>query len=404
MTRPSHAETLAAPPRLAVKLAPRALAAAAVALGGGVFAWQLAAGHGALAWSAYLIGAFYAFGLGLFGALWVAILYLSRGTWSVTLRRIPEAMTTWLVPGSVLLLLTGLGAHDLYHWSDAQAVAADELLTHKAPFLNLDLFYGLSGAICLVWIALSGAMVRASRRQDESGRADLTQRNVARSAVFVVLFALGFSAISFLFLMSLEPHWFSTMFAVLTFTDLMQAGTAFVALVAAVLIRTGWGRGFVDENHLHSLTKMMFAVTGFWAYIYFCQFLLIWYANLPEETVYFIRRWENGWLVYLAILPFVKFVIPFVYLAPRDNKRRPRRVIAMALLVLAAQFLELFVMVSPAVGHGAEAAHGHLPLVELAVTAGFLGAFFLVFSWSLGRHPPIPLKDPYLRACLGHQE
>jgi uncharacterized membrane protein len=147
---------------------------------------------------------------------------------------------------------------------------------------------------------------------------------------------------------------------------------------------------------------MLFAWTGFWAYIYFCQFMLIWYANIPEETVYFLRRSENGWLSYLLVLPLVKFALPFLALVPREAKRQPGRLAAVAIIVLFAQFWELYLMVAPAVGHGDAAAHAHLPLVELAGTLGFLGLFTLVFGWALSRHNAVPLKDPALAECLAY--
>jgi len=394
----------AVPERLRFPLPARAVAAVLALAGAGAFGWALASGQPELAWSSYLIGAFYALGLGVFGTLWVAILYLSKGVWSVTMRRIPEAMAVWLVPGVVLAALVGLGAHSLYHWSHAEAVAADALLAHKSPFLNLTTFWALTAVCFALWLAFTAAILRNSARQDETGEARLTHRNTALSALFAVVFALTFSVVSWYLLMSLDAHWFSTMFAVLTFTDAMQAGTAVVSLVAAVVILRGGLNGFLNENHLHSIAKMMFATTGFWAYIAFCQFLLIWYSNIPEETVYYIARWENGWLPYLLALPALKFVVPFVLLVPRAAKRSPRRVAAMAILILFAQFWELFLMVSPSVGHGGERSHGHIPAIELVVTLGFLGAFFLVFAWALARRNPVPLKDPFIRAAIHHHE
>ncbi|MFH1566606.1 MAG: hypothetical protein ABIL09_01305 [Gemmatimonadota bacterium] len=388
------------PDRIQLPAWPRLLAVVAAVLGAWTLFRSFTTGHPETAWSAYLIGAFYVLGLGVFGALWIAILYLCRGVWSVTMRRIPEAMTAWLLPGGVLALLVALGGHSLYHWTDAEAVAGDALLTHKAPFLNLTMFLGLVGVSLASWVVLAFLLVRNSRRQDEEGGVRLSQANASLSALFVIVFALTISLVGFYLLMSLDPHWFSTMFAVLVFTDLMQTGTAFVALVAGCLILRGGLNGFVNENHLHSLGKMVFATTGFWAYIAFCQFMLIWYANLPEETIYYIRRWENGWMAYLLILPVAKFAVPFIALVPRRCKRCARPLMAISAWILLAQFLELFVMVSPAVGHGEHGTRGHLPVIELAVTAGFLGLFYLVFERALRRHRPVPFKDPFLQECL----
>lgn len=400
MSHPHQHAFPEAPGRVALPGSVMGLSAAAVLVGAGALAWAFTSGDAPLAWSSYLIGTFYALGLGVFGAAWLAILYLSRGHWSITMRRIPEAMTAWLLPGGVLAMLVALGAHTLYHWSHAEVVAEDSILAHKAPFLNMTMFVVLVGISLVVWVIFAAVMVGTSHRQDREGGIGPTRKSRAVSAIFLVLFSITFSVVSFYFLMSLDAHWFSTMFAVLTFTDMVQTGTAFIAVVAGLLMMAGKLKGFLNENHLHSLGKMVFAWTGFWAYIYFCQHMLIWYANIPEETIYFLRRMENGWLPYIVLLPVLKFVVPFLLLVPREAKRNPRRLVPVSLLILFAQFWELYVMVGPAMGHGAEAAHGHLPVVEFGVTLGFVGLFTLVFGWYLARHDAVPLKDPAIASCL----
>jgi magnesium-transporting ATPase (P-type) len=400
MSHPHSNGLPAVPGRLALPGIVQGLSLVAVLLGGAALGWAFSSGDTQLAWSSYLIGVFYALGLGVFGVAWLAILYLARGTWSVTMRRVPEAMTAWLVPGGLLAIVVGLGAHSLYHWSHADVVAADELLTHKAPFLNMTMFYALVGVSLLVWVAFATLLVGASHRQDREGGMGSTRTSRALSALFLVVFALTLSIVSFYLLMSLDAHWFSTMFAVLVFTDVVQTGLAFVAVATCLIVMAGRLEGFLNENHLHSLGKMLFAATGFWAYIYFCQYMLIWYANLPEETVYFLSRADHGWLTYFLVLPMLKFVVPFLLMLPRDAKRNPRKLVPVAVLILFAQFWELYLMVGPAMGHGHEAAHAHLPVVEFAATLGFIGLFTLVFGWALARHDAVPLKDPALMECL----
>jgi hypothetical protein len=400
MSHPRTHALLAAPGRISVSGLVQGVSALAVLVGAGAIWLAASRGDGALGWSAYLIGAFYALGLGVFGTAWLAILYLSRADWAVTMRRIPEAMTAWLLPGGLLAIAVGFGAHSLYHWAHADVVAQDELLAHKAPFLNMTMFWALVGVSVVLWVVFSWLLVRTSHRQDREGGIAPTRVSRALSALFLVVFAITISIVSFYLLMSLEAHWFSTMFAVLVFTDLAQTGTAFIAVVAGLFVMTGVLKGFLNEHHLHSLGKMVFAWTGFWAYIYFCQHMLIWYANIPEETVYFLRRMENGWLPYLLALPALKFVVPFLLLVPRNAKRNPKVLVPVSLVILFAQFWELYVMVGPAMGHGEAAAHGHLPVVEFAATIGFVGLFVLVFGRFLGRHDAVPLKDPAIAACL----
>jgi hypothetical protein len=390
-----------APGRLALPGSVQGLAAAAVLVGAAALGWAFTR-DAQLAWSAYLIGVFFALGLGVFGVAWLAMLYLSGADWSVSMRRIPEAMTAWLLPGGVLAMGVALGAPTLYQWSHADAVSQDALLLHKAPFLNMPMFAALVAGSLVLWVVFATLLVGASYRQDRDGGHAPTKISRTLSAVFLVLFAITLSIVSFYFLLSLEAHWFSTMFAVLVFTDIIQTGTAFVAVVAGLLVMAGRLRGFLNEHHLHSLGKMVFASTGFWAYIYFCQFMLIWYANIPEETVYFLRRADNGWLPYMLVLPAVKFVVPFLLMVPRDAKRNPRKLVPVAALLLFAQFVELFVMVGPAIGHGEAAAHAHLPVTEFATTLGFLGLFVLTFGWALARHEAVPLKDPAIGECLAY--
>jgi hypothetical protein len=400
----SHAHFAPAPPaRLGLPAGAQALAIAGVVVGAVGLGWAFARGDVALAWSSYLIGVFFALALGVFGVAWLAILTLAGGTWSVTMRRIPEAMTAWLLPGGALAMLVAFGAHSLYHWSHAEVVAADALLSHKAPFLNLAMFRWLVGASLLSWAGFAAFFVATSHRQDRDGGMRATRVTRTASAMFLVVFAITLSVVSFYLLLSLDAHWFSTMFAVLVFTDVIQTGTAFVAVVAGLFVAAGRLPGFLTEHHLHSLGKMMFAATGFWAYIYFCQFMLIWYANIPEETAYFLRRAEHGWLPYLLLLPALKFVVPFLLLLPRQAKRSPRRLVPIAVLILFAEFWELYLMVAPAIGHGSDAAHAHLPIVEFAGTLGFAGLFTLVFGWFLARHDAVPLNDPALAACLGYE-
>jgi hypothetical protein len=401
MTTNTHAaEALVVPPPLTASILVKGFALLAVLVGVATFGWALSAGQTTEAWTGYLVGSFYALTLGLFGTLWVSILYLSKGAWSVSMRRIPEAMAAWVLPGGLLCVLVLLGGHDLYHWTDAAAVAADPLLLHKAPFLNARLFVALTVGSVLTWTVLGMLINRNSRKQDASGDVELGRANTTLSAVFVVIYALTFSAVSFYLLMSVEAHWFSTMFAVLAFTDMMQLGLAFVSLVAAWLVARGRLPGLLNQNHLHSVVKMLFAFTGFWAYIYFCQFMLMWYSNIPEEVVYFTRRWENGWWPYMFVLPVVKFAVPFLVLLRRESKRNPRLVMVVSVWVMVAQAYELFLMVAPGLGHGDAAAHAHLPVVELGVTAGFVGMFVLVFCQALGRHNAVPLRDPRLQQCL----
>ena len=297
------------------------------------------------------------------------------------MRRIPEAMTAWLLPGGVLAMAVGLGAHSLYHWSHADVVAQDALLTHKAPFLNMTMFTALVGVSLVLWVVFAALLVGTSHRQDREGGMAPTRKSRTLSAIFLVIFAVTISIVSFYFLMSLEAHWFSTMFAVLVFTDIVQTGTAFVAVVAGLFVMTGTLKGFLNENHLHGLGED--GVRG--DRLLGLHLLLPAHADLVREPP---RR--DGLLhapsrERLAAVPAaapgaeVRRAVPAP--AAARGQAQPEDARPVSVLILFAQFWELYVMVGPAVGHGEEAAHGHLPIVEFAATLGFVGLFTLVFGW-----------------------
>jgi hypothetical protein len=372
--------------------------AAWLALGGfGVFALGLGT-DAPRAWGSYLIGFFFSLSLALAGSFFVAAQYLTSAGWCVSVRRIPEAMTAYLVPAAVLVVGVFYGAHELYHWTHDEAVATDLVLQHKHAYLNLPRMVAFMAVGFAVWIGSSAWMNRNSRRQDRTGEAGLTRRNAVLGAVFMVLFALTYSTTSIDLLMSLDPHWFSTIWAIYAFAILMQAGFAFMALATVFLRRTGKLDGFVSDSHVHDLGKLTFAFTVFWAYIAFSQFLLIWYANLPEETTFFLHRYGHGWGYVSVALPIAKFILPFLVLLPYRAKHTPAVLVPVTVWIIAATFLELWWIVTPAVSHG----QLELPWMEAAVFAGFLGVFLLSFGISLSRHALVPVKDPRLHEAVEH--
>jgi hypothetical protein len=314
------------------------------------------------------------------------------------MRRIPEAMGAYLVPAAALAAGLFVGVPTLYHWAHHEAVAADVVLMRKAPYLNLTRM-GISTAIAFVaWIGISSLIVRNSRAQDRSRDPKLTYRNARLSALFILLFALTLSVSAFDFLMSLDPHWASTMWAVYVFAMLMQAGMALIALSVVLVRRTGKLQGFVSDAHVHDLGKFVFAFTVFYAYIAFSQFLLIWYANLPEETPFFLKRFAQGWGEISLALPFVKFFVPFLVLLPWRAKHAPAILVPACLWILACTFLEMWWIVMPNIVSTGPT----LPWMEVLVATGFLGAFLASFGWSLSRHELVPINDPRLNESVHH--
>jgi hypothetical protein len=353
------------------------------------------------AWNGYLIGWWATLSLCLCGPFYIATQYLSGAGWGTSIRRIPEAMGYFLVPAFVLGLILLAGADTLFHWMDPHA-AEDPVLAKKMDFLN---FTGMAATTVLtfvVWIGLFWAIRRNSVKQDETGDPMLTERNKILSALFMVAFALGFSFITWYWIMSLEPHWFSTMFQVYAFAVLFQAGLAFITLLVIHFRDNDYFGEFVQTRQVHLMGQFVFAFTVFYAYIAFSQFMLIWYANIPEEVSWFIHRIENagGWGWFIAMFAS-KFIIPFLVLLPQNNKKNKYDILRFTCYGLLATLpFEIWWWVSFVPVHGE--VHVYVPWLELLIVSGFVGIFMISVGRGLASANIMPIKDPFLAESLPH--
>jgi hypothetical protein len=252
-------------------------------------------------------------------------------------------------------------------------------------------FFGL-------WLYFGKKIIGMSLQQDESGDVNLTHKMLPYSVIFLLTFALSYSLFSVDSLMSLEPHWFSTIFGVYTFAGLFQSTIATVILITVYLMKKGKLEGLVDENHLHDLGKFLFAFTVFWAYIAFSQYMLIWYANLPEETLFFMPRQTGSWVYVSVALILFKFILPFLALLPQWAKRSPNHLVAVSLLVLIMQYVDLYWLVYPNYNHD-QVVFG---LREIFIFLGFAGAFLYTTSQFLSKNALVPYRDPRIEESKHH--
>jgi hypothetical protein len=239
-------------------------------------------------------------------------------------------------------------------------------------------------------MAFAWAIVRNSRRQDRTGDPALTARNIRLSAAFLVVFGVTFWLASDDWLMSLEPNWSSTVFAVYHFAGLFLSALAAVVLLVVGLRRLAPLRDVITEDRLHDLGTLLFSFSSFWMYLWFCQYLLIWYANHPEETVYYRLRLQGAWAPFVLAGLVLNWGAPFLLLLFRGAKRRPAVLAGVSLLILAGRWVDLFVMIAPSQGD-ALAAPG---VLEVGVALGALAIAGLAAFWALGRAPLVPVNDP----------
>jgi hypothetical protein len=349
------------------------------------------------AWHAYVTAYFYFFVLAIGGLFFTGIHHLTNAGWSVNVRRFCEALTAFLPIAAVGALLLVFAGHHLYEWMDKAKVAADPLLADKAPYLNVKFFVIRVVFFFGAWLLYQSRLVGYSVRQDATGDEALTRKASTWSSHFMLFFALSFSFFSVDLIMSLQPHWYSTIFGVYCFGGLFQSTIALMILLIIYCIKKGLLNGYVDENHMHDLGKYLFAFTIFWAYIAYAQYMLIWYANLPEETIFYIPRVAGSWTwVSLSLLVF-KFGVPFVALLSRRGKRNMNYLATIAVLILIMQYVDIYWMVYPNLSQ--DVIFG---LPEILIFAGFAGAFLFTTFRFLNKNSIIPLKDPRIHESLHH--
>jgi hypothetical protein len=349
-------------------------------------------------WASYVHNHFYFMSLGLGGIFFASLQWLTGAMWSAPIRRLSEAFAAYLPVVLITFLILYFGIHQLYSWSHPEHVQGDLILEGKAGYLNTGFFMIRNVLAILIWIFFSRKMIGNSIAQDVTQDYALTVQNRTLAPAFLLLFGVTFTMASFDLLMSLDPHWFSTMFGVYCFAGLFYSILASICLLALYLNSTGKLTGIVNDNHFHDLGKFMFAFTVFWAYIAFSQFMLIWYANLPEETGYYLTRLHGNWIWVSAFLVFGKFMIPFFFLLPRSAKRNPRILMMMGIFMLVAQWIDVMWMIQPEFFKEGPV----FGWTEIGVTLGFLGLFGLAVSRFLTQNNVVAIGDPRLVEAVYH--
>lgn len=312
-------------------------------LGGGAFVAGLRL-DAEQTWGSLLLVSYYLLGLGLGGAVLVALFHVTGATWAIPLRRVPEAMTALLPVAALGLGLVLLARPALYPWSGPEASSVS-LSPFQRVWLTRPFFLVRSLCYLVLWIVLAFALVRASRRLDPIGAAAGTSRATRLSALFLVVFAVTCWLASTDWIMSLEPRWSSTIFGVYNFAGIFLSGLAAVTLAAIGFSWQGPFRGVLTRQHLYDLGTLLFGFSSFWMYLWFCQYLLIWYVNNPEETVYFWRRQQAGWQVLFFLNVALSWGVPFLILLFRPAKESQGVLAAVAVSILAGRWIDLDLMI-----------------------------------------------------------
>jgi hypothetical protein len=344
----------------------------------------------------YLVNFAFVLSLAL-GALYFVVLhYLTHAGWSVVVRRVGEAVSATFPILAILFVPLLFGLAELYPWARAVVVPAGHVVAGSAVYLKAPFFVVRWVAYFAIWILTARYYFRRSVQQDSTGDVQLTLQMEHRAAVAMLLFAFTLTFASIDLVMSLDPRWYSTIFGVYYFAGSVVGMYALITILVFGLQRSGFLRSAITVEHYHDLGKLLFGFVIFWAYIGFSQYMLIWYANIPEETEWLARRQMNGWGWVGLVLVFGHFLVPFVALLSRTPKRRPRLLAAAAVWMLAMHWIDIFWMVAPAGSPTRPLPH----LVDLTLLVA-LGSWLLAAAaFVVRRRSLVPERDPRLSESL----
>ena len=347
----------------------------------------------------WLVSFLFFLSLALGALFFVLMQYATQGGWGIVLRRLGETIFATLPVMAVLILPLLLGMRDLYSWSAPGAAEHDALLQWKAPYLNVPFFLIRAALYFGMWSFIAILYYRSSRGQDETGDPAVSARLRRLAGPSIIVLALTQTFASIDWIVSLTPHWYSTMFGVYFFAGSLTGYLALISVVVVAMRSEGLLETVVTAEHLQDVGKFLFAFTAFWAYIGFCQFFLIWYANLPEESIWFKTRIEGSWMAVSLLLMAGHFVIPFLYLMGRDVKRRGWSLAIGGGWLLVMHYIDLYWQVMPTLHP-----QGVSPSVlDVAAFLSVGGCFVAAASWLMRRQALVPLRDPRLAESLAFE-
>ncbi len=349
-------------------------------------------------WSAWLTNWLFAISIGLGALLFVLIQHITKAGWSVVVRRVAEVQAVTMGPlalfAAPFLIALLLGSHSLFEWNDHHHMKEDEILAGKSVWLNAPFFAARTVVYLAIWFWIGRRCMTVSTASDSASGIGL-QSLRSRSGPYLIVLGLTITLASFDWIMSLDPHWFSSILGVYLFASAITGGLAVLTLTALALRRRGSLPEFSIE-HQHDLGKLLFGFNCFWAYIAFSQYLLIWYANIPEETSWFADRQAGHWSIISGVLIVVHFVAPFFGLMSRHAKRNTASLVFWSSLIVLACWLDFYWLIVPTV-RGLDAVPG---LLDLLTFAGFVAVGMSAFVSTAGSYNLVPRNDPLLAESL----
>ncbi len=349
----------------------------------------------------WLIGFLFCLGLSLGSLALLMLQHMSGGQWGLVGRRVFEAASRTLPFLAIAFIPLLFGLPALFKWARPELVSTDHILQFKAPYLNVNFFIGRAVLYFVVWLLCSWLLNKWSAQQDR-GETAVTPADTRRfrvvSAPGLVAYVMTMTFASTDWVMSLDAHWYSTIFGFIFVAGQGLSAFAFVIAVLAALSTSEPYARYLSKGHFHDYGKLLLAFVMLWAYFSFSQFLIIWAGNLPEEIPFFKERLEHGWQYLSLFLVLGHFVLPFLLLLSRDIKRRPKLLARIAIAILVMRYVDLVWLVEPMFEHQGFPIHW----MDVVVPAGLLGAWLFLFARQLRSRPLLPMNDPFFKEAFAH--
>lgn len=349
-----------------------------------------------------LVDSFFFFAIGLGALFFLALQYATETGWYASVKRVIEGVAGFLPYGVGLMVITLLTISfmkggGIYVWMDSSEVAKDPMLIKKAPYLNQVFFWIRTVAYLGVYLIFWNGFKKRSMKEDEIGGSDIHFTNYKKAALFLVFFAVFSSTSAWDWIMSIDAHWFSTLFGWYVFAG-MWCSTMIVLVTLTLYLKKQGYLTKVNESHIHDLGKWTFATSFLWSYLWFSQFMLIWYANIPEEVTYHLTRIQDFKLMYFGMF-FINFAFPMLLLMSRDAKRHAGVLTTVGVIVLCGHWVDAYLMVMG----GSMGKAAYIGALEIGMALLFLGVFIRIILTNLTKAPLMPVNHPFLDESIHHE-
>lgn len=358
-------------------------------------------------WANLLVNGWFFMGIGLLATFFMALQYAAEAAWSAAVKRVYEAVSSFLPVGSIiifLILLAGqLHLHNLYEWMDPDVIDKsstkyDAVIADKYAYFTPWFFWLRTLAYLVIWNLFQRGFIKRSLEEDIQGGTAIHYKNITKGALFLVLFAVTSSTSSWDWMMSLDVHWFSSIYGWYAFAGMWISAMITIILFVIYLKHKGY-LPQVNDSHIHDLGKWVFAVSFLWSYLWFCQFMLIWYTNIPNEAIYFQERLNDfGYMILMWTMFFINFLFPMILLMSRDSKRNYFFLVFVGCIIFVGHWLDVFIMVMPGTVKGL----WHLGWMEIGTALGFLGLLLFTVNRALAKAPLMVQKHPFLDEAIHH--